>query len=100
MLKNFKTYQLALQFHRECKQAKVPHYVRDQLNRSSSSIILNVAEGSGKITFPDKRKFYAIALGSLRESLAALELSEQLSPEIAAIGDGLGACLYRLCHPK
>lgn len=100
MLQNFKTYQLALQFHRECASAKVRVFVQDQLNRSSSSIVLNIAEGSGKVTAKDKRKFYAIALGSLRESMAALQLSDKLSPELANIGNQLGACLYRLCHPK
>lgn len=98
MLKNFKTYQLALQFHRECEAIKVQLYLRDQLSRSSSSVVLNIAEGSGKITLKDKRKFYAIALGSLRESVAALEVAgKTLSGNTA---DQLGACLYRMCHPK
>lgn len=100
MLSNFKTYQLAIQFHQQCKSLKVPSYLRDQLNRSSSSVVLNIAEGSGKITFKDKRKFYAIALGSLRESMANLQMTENVNAEISNIANQLGACLYRLCHPK
>jgi four helix bundle protein len=100
MLQKFKTYQLAVQFHNVCKATTVPSYLRDQLLRSSSSVALNIAEGSGKLTFPDKRRFYSIALGSLRESVAALELSGHATTTANNLSDPLGACLYRLCHPK
>ena len=68
--------------------------------RASSSVVLNIAEGSGKLTFADRRRFYSIALGSLRESVAALELRGDIPTDIGSISDQLGACLYRLCHPK
>jgi four helix bundle protein len=100
MLKNFKTYQLALQFHRSCLELKVPSYLRDQLLRASSSVVLNIAEGSAKPTPRDQRRFYAIALGSLRESQAALDILGLISGPITEIADQLGACLYRLCHPE
>jgi four helix bundle protein len=100
MLKNFKTYQLAIQFHNDCRNLKMPSYLRDQLLRSSSSVVLNIAEGTGKLTYADKRRYYSIALGSLRESVAALELSGETPIDISHIADQLGACLYRLCHPK
>lgn len=100
MLKNFKTYQLAVQFHRDCEGLNVPSYLRDQLMRASSSVVLNIAEGSGKLTFADKRRFYSIALGSLRESMAALELRGDIPSQLASTSDQLGACLYRLCHPR
>ena len=100
MLKNFKTYQLATQFHHECLKLKVRALLRDQLDRASSSIVLNIAEGTGKTTEKDKRRFYAIALGSLRESVAILDLNGQMSSDLAGLSDQLGACLYRLCHPK
>lgn len=100
MLKNFKTYQLAIRFHHDCKGLHMPGYLRDQLLRASSSVVLNIAEGSGKLTFADKRRFYSIALGSLRESMAALELRGEIPVVLAGISDQLGACLYRLCHPK
>ncbi|MBI3534569.1 MAG: four helix bundle protein [Deltaproteobacteria bacterium] len=38
------------------------------------SIPLNLAEGSAKPTSPDRRKFYFIALGSLREVQTLLAL--------------------------
>ena len=100
MLKNFKTYQLALTFHRSCVALPMPSYLRDQLLRASSSVVLNIAEGSAKPTTRDQRKYYAIALGSLRESQAALEITGIAPDPLADVTDQLGACLYRLCHPK
>lgn len=100
MLQNFKTYQLALKFHAACPNAKVAYHLQDQLRRSSSSVVLNIAEGSGKITFKDKRKFYAIALGSLRESMATIQLTGSVRVELSDVANQLGGCLYRLCHPK
>lgn len=80
--------------------ARVPSYLRDQLLRASSSVVLNIAEGSAKPTFADRRKFYAIALGSLRESMAALEICGKVPAGVAPVADQSGACLYRLCHPR
>jgi len=46
----------------------------NQLIRSSSSISLNIAEGSAKATKKDFSHFLSIALGSLYETLANLDL--------------------------
>jgi four helix bundle protein len=40
------------------------------LNRASISIVLNIAEGAGKYSGPDKRRYYLSALGSTTESAA------------------------------
>ena len=48
--------------------------IADQLSRASSSISLNIAEGSGKHTEKDKRKFYAIARGSAMECSAIFDV--------------------------
>jgi four helix bundle protein len=48
--------------------------LRDQLDRASSSVALNLAEGWGRWQARDKAHFYAIARGSLLESGAAIDL--------------------------
>lgn len=48
--------------------------VRDQLERASLSIVTNVAEGAGKRSGPDKRRFYEIARGSATETAALLDV--------------------------
>ena len=49
-------------------------HLADQLSRASTSIVLNLAEGVGKFSRPDKRRFYLIARGSAMESAALLDV--------------------------
>jgi four helix bundle protein len=96
MLKNFRTYQLAVEFHKSCRLLEnVPGYLKDQLFRASSSVALNLAEGAAKPTRRDQVKFYFIAMGSFRESQAALEFLTP-SPELTELADKLGAHLHNL----
>ena len=44
--------------------------VRDQLDRASSSIPLNIAEGNGKYTPKDRCRFFDIARGSALDRAA------------------------------
>jgi four helix bundle protein len=48
--------------------------VFDQLDRASTSIPLNIAEGTGKYTNKDKCRYYDIARGSVVESAACLDV--------------------------
>ena len=98
MLKNFRTYQLSLSFYHCCEQTRLPAFLRNQLLRASSSISLNLAEGSAKPIGKDRLRFYLIALGSLRECQAVLDLNPQLE-NVKRSADQLGGCLYRLCYP-
>jgi four helix bundle protein len=61
-----------LKFLKENKQ--IDSYIRDQLKRASISIVINIAEGSGKFSKADKRNFYTIARGSVYECVSLLEL--------------------------
>jgi four helix bundle protein len=49
-------------------------YLRDQLRRASISIVINIAEGSGKFSKADKRNFYTIARGSTYECVSVFDI--------------------------
>ncbi len=94
-LKNFRAYQLALELYRNADRSNVPTHLKDQLRRASSSICLNLAEGSAKPTARDRHKFYRIALGSQRECISILDLSNN-EGEIYKLCDRLGGHIYQL----
>jgi four helix bundle protein len=48
--------------------------VYNQLDRSSTSIPLNIAEGTGKFTAPDRCRYYDSARGSAVECAASLDV--------------------------
>ena len=50
----------------------------NQLRRASFSIMLNIAEGTGRYTNPDKRNFYVIARGSAFECIAIFDYLKDL----------------------
>lgn len=47
--------------------------VRERVERASTSILSNIAEGAAKISHPDKRRFYGVARGSAFETAAHLD---------------------------
>lgn len=60
------------------EHAKVSKNKRDQLERAAFSIMLNIAEGTGRFTRADKKNFYTIARGSAFECVAIFDyLSDQ-----------------------
>jgi len=98
MIKGFRTYELAVALYQACEHIDARYYLKDQLLRASLSIVLNLAEGSAKPTPKDRQRFYAIALGSLRETQSILTiLGKTQELELA---DLVGAHLYRLTHPR
>src|SRR5580658_5441762 len=58
--------------------------VKDQLDRASTSIPLNIAEGNGKYSPKDRCRFFDIAHGSALECAAGLDVlvaKEKLGPD-------------------
>lgn len=54
------------------------------LHRSATGVVLNIAEGNGRSTGPDRAHFMLMALGSTLECAALMDLAERLdigSPE-------------------
>ncbi len=96
-MKKFRTYDLFVELYRSCQALRLDRNLKDQLSRASSSIALNLSEGRAKRTFKDQRKFFYIAMGSLREVQTVFELAaESVPPELVALADRTAAHLYKL----
>ena len=70
-------YRVALEFQAlACQLLAKRGYaeLRDQLERASISIVLNIAEGCGRRSPADKGRFYSMARGSATECAAILDL--------------------------
>jgi four helix bundle protein len=71
-------YRIALEFQTlACQLVPRRGYaeLRDQLDRASISIVLNIAEGCGRRSPADKGRFYSMARGSATECAAILDLA-------------------------
>ena len=76
---NLDVYQKAKELNKEIlnflkENRQIDSYIRDQLKRASISVVINIAEGSGKFSKADKRNFYTISRGSTYECVSLLEL--------------------------
>jgi len=56
----------------------MPADLKKQFERSTGSILSNIAEGAGKTARADKRRFYEIAKGSTTEAGAQLDMLQIL----------------------
>ena len=88
--RNFKVYQEAKKLHIEVAKLtnKFPngyYYLKDQINRSSLSVVLNIAEGSSKRSDKDLNRYLENSMGSVNETVSGLEIaidSNLISQEI------------------
>lgn len=46
----------------------------DQLRRAAFSVVLNLAEGSGRFSKPDRKNYYVISRSSIFECIAILDV--------------------------
>jgi four helix bundle protein len=98
-MKNFRTYDLALDFYNEIKTLRITQReMRDQFERASLSVVLNLAEGCGRQTKKDRQRFYSISLGSLRETECLLQIL--CRGDLIQKSNILAAHIYKLiCNP-
>ena len=82
LFQNLRVYQRALTFAERVSAltasfSRLHWYLRDQLNRASLSIALNIAESSGRVTAADERRFLVMARGSVHECVALMDMLER-----------------------
>ena len=80
--RNLNVYQKARTLNRDVfrllRSQQFDRVIRDQLSRASTSIMLNIAEGSGRFSKRDQRNFYVIARASAMECIALFDVIEDL----------------------
>ncbi len=96
--RKLEVYQEAVRFlpmAAEIADALPPRYsgLADQVRRASVSIPMNIAEGSGKRTAVDGRRYYAIARGSAMECGAVIDACLALKLIDGAVGEAADGVL-------
>lgn len=94
----FMALDKATELYKQCEDLKLRNPIRDQLLRASLSIALNVTEGSGRTGKRDIKRFYSIAMGSLREVQCLMNIIG--NQYLIAEYDQLGALIYGLIRKK
>ena len=76
---------------------------KNQLRRASLSIVLNLAEGTGRFSKADKRHFYIMSRGSAFECVAIFDvmkdetiLNEEAFTEFYGKADELSRMLFKM----
>ena len=82
MFENLRVYQKAVDLadHVAALAKGFPrgyYFLVDQLNRAALSVATNLAEGNGRLTKPDRKKFFTIARGSLQECVPLIEIARR-----------------------
>jgi four helix bundle protein len=90
MFENLQVYQKAVDFADQiaARTENFPrgyYFLTDQLNRAALSIATNLAEGNGRFTKADRKKFFTIARGSVQECVPLLEICRRR--ELIQAGD-------------
>lgn len=97
-MKTFRTLDLAVEFSKQACRLEYKGHLKEQLQRASSSIALNLSEGNAKGSAKEKRNFFHTAYGSLRECQTIFKLMEMNDTHLLKQADELGACLYKLVN--
>ena len=74
-----KAHALTLRILRILYVAKdIDPYMKDQLKRASLGVVLNIAEGTGRVSRADKKHFYTMARGSVFECVSMVKVLSDL----------------------
>jgi four helix bundle protein len=101
------TYKKAKLFNSHVQSIAKTNNVREpfkkQLVRASLSIVLNLAEGSGRFSPADRKNFYVIARSSLFESMALLDvlkdeqiIDESTYSQLHELGTSISKMIYTM----
>lgn len=92
-------------YHLVLNDRKIHSYIKDQIIRASVSIVINIAEGTGKKSAPSRSNFYSISRGSVFECVSLIDLiyNEKLitikkKNELYMELEELSKMLYSLIH--
>jgi len=72
------------------KSTSIDIYIKDQWKRASLSALLNLAEGTGRMSVQEKKHYYTMARGSIFECAAILGVLH----EMKIVEDGIYEELY------
>ena len=73
-MKNFRALNLAIKQYQDIKKLKLKGEVRNQVERASLSVCLNLTEGNAKLTIKERRRLFNIAYASCQETLTLLQI--------------------------
>ena len=83
----FNVYEKAKAFNHRVRKfllnSRIDFPTQDQLRRASLSVQLNIAEGSGRFTKKDRRRFFIMSRSSIFECISILDTLK----EEGSIGD-------------
>ena len=85
MRKTFRAYEAAIPYAKACRQLTLDEDLREQLNRASASIPLNLNEGSAAHTQKERHRFYNFSLRSFRETEAILRVADIQDAELVQL---------------
>lgn len=91
---HFRTYQSSILFYKLVKEERLKGELRNQIERAALSICLNLSEGNDRTGLKDRKRFFNMALTSLRECQTIIMI-EELN-RLYSTADKLGAELYLL----
>ena len=89
-MSDFRTLNLAIEFHQRAEKLKIRGHLRDQLLRAASSIALNLSEGNAKGSAREKKRYYQTAYASLKECQTIFILTKSKDTELDKFAHYLG----------